>query len=139
MYLQPVSFTVSFEEVEHVLLWYGTGNRFATRRKGIFFLSKLFLFIYLVLTDFLFQKVRRTFSELRDDINNLAAGFLQGCRGMLLCRYSFLQSVLLIRIWDPVPFFTPGSGMGKKIKIRIRIGDEHPGSYFRKLGNNFFG
>jgi hypothetical protein len=27
--------------------------------------------------------------------------------------------------------------MGRKIKIRIR--DEHPGSYFRELGNNFFG
>jgi hypothetical protein len=34
-------------------------------------------------------------------------------------------------IWDP------GSGMGKKIKIRIR--DIHPGSYFRELRNNFLG
>jgi hypothetical protein len=39
-------------------------------------------------------------------------------------------------------FLTPGSGIwnphhpdGYKIKIRIR--DEHPGSYFRELGNNF--
>jgi hypothetical protein len=34
-------------------------------------------------------------------------------------------------------FLTSGSGMGKKIRIRIR--DEHPGSYFRELRNNFFG
>jgi hypothetical protein len=33
-------------------------------------------------------------------------------------------------------FLTPGSGMGKKIRIRIR--DEQPGSYFRELRNNFF-
>jgi hypothetical protein len=32
-------------------------------------------------------------------------------------------------------FLTPGSGMGK---IRIRIRDEQPGSYFREL-RNFFG
>ncbi len=29
------------------------------------------------------------------------------------------------------------SGMGKKIRIRIR--DEQPGSYIRDLGNNFWG
>jgi hypothetical protein len=28
-------------------------------------------------------------------------------------------------------FLNPGSGIGKKIKIRIR--DEHPGLYFREL------
>jgi hypothetical protein len=34
-------------------------------------------------------------------------------------------------------FLTPASGMGKKIKIRIR--NEHPRSYFRELRNNCFG
>ncbi len=36
-------------------------------------------------------------------------------------------------------FLTPGSEIrdGKKIKIRIRILDEHFGSYFRELRNNF--
>jgi hypothetical protein len=45
---------------------------------------------------------------------------------------------------DPDPgsgaFLTPGSGMGKKIKIRIR--DEHLRSYFlelTQLRNNFMG
>ncbi len=40
-------------------------------------------------------------------------------------------------IRDPVLFWPldPRSGMGKKIKIRIRY--EHPGSYFRELRNNF--
>jgi hypothetical protein len=32
---------------------------------------------------------------------------------------------------------TFGFGIGKK-KIKIRILDEHPGSYFRELRNNFF-
>jgi hypothetical protein len=32
-------------------------------------------------------------------------------------------------------FLTPGSGMGKKIKIRNR--DKHPGSHFRELGTIF--
>jgi hypothetical protein len=36
-------------------------------------------------------------------------------------------------LFDPLD---PGSGMGKKIKIRIR--DEHPGSYFRELRNKFW-
>jgi hypothetical protein len=47
--------------------------------------------------------------------------------------------VLRIRIRDPVHFYplNPGYGMGEKIKIRIR--DEHPGSYFRELRNNFLG
>jgi hypothetical protein len=36
-----------------------------------------------------------------------------------------------------MPFFTPGSGirMGKK-KNKIRIRDEHFGSFFRELRNN---
>ncbi len=48
-------------------------------------------------------------------------------------------TVLRIRIRDPMPFWPldPGSGRGKKIKIRIR--DEHPGSYFRELKTIFWG
>jgi hypothetical protein len=40
-------------------------------------------------------------------------------------------------IRDPVPFWPldPGSGMGKKIRTRIR--DEQPWSYFRELRKNF--
>jgi hypothetical protein len=35
-------------------------------------------------------------------------------------------------------FLTPGSGMGKKkSRFGIIIRDEHPGSYFRELRNNF--
>jgi hypothetical protein len=30
-----------------------------------------------------------------------------------------------------------GAGMGKKTKVRAR--DDHPGSYFRELRNNFLG
>ncbi len=42
------------------------------------------------------------------------------------------------RIRDPMPFWPHGSGMSKK-KIKIRIRDEHPGSYFlRELRNNFW-
>jgi hypothetical protein len=41
--------------------------------------------------------------------------------------------------WDPGSgircLFYPGIRNGVKIKIRTR--DEHPGSYFRVLGNNF--
>jgi hypothetical protein len=49
------------------------------------------------------------------------------------------ESVLRIRIRDQWPFWSlhPGSGMVKKIRNRIR--DEQPGSYFRELRNNFFG
>ncbi len=36
-------------------------------------------------------------------------------------------------------FLTPGSGMGKKPRSGFGIWDEHPGSYFRELGNNLFG
>jgi hypothetical protein len=35
--------------------------------------------------------------------------------------------------------FYPSIRERKKIKIRIRIWDEHPGSYFLELRNNFFG
>ena len=37
-------------------------------------------------------------------------------------------------------FLTPGSGMDKKSRSGsgIRIRDEHPGSYFRELRNNFW-
>jgi hypothetical protein len=43
--------------------------------------------------------------------------------------------VLRIQIRDPVPFY-PCIRDENKIKIRIR--DEHPGSYFRELRNNFW-
>jgi hypothetical protein len=49
----------------------------------------------------------------------------------------------MLRIRDPVPFrpLDPGSGMGIKSRsgYGIRIRDEHPGSYFRELENNFLG
>ncbi len=49
--------------------------------------------------------------------------------------------VQIFSVADPDPeygaFLTPGSGMGKK--IRIRIWDEQPGSYFRELSYNFLG
>jgi hypothetical protein len=42
-----------------------------------------------------------------------------------LSRFTQLSAVLRIRIRDPVPFrpLDPGSGVGKKIKIRIRETD----------------
>ncbi len=44
---------------------------------------------------------------------------------------------------DPDPgsgaFLTPGSGNRDGLKIKIRIRDEHPGSYFRERINNFLG
>ncbi len=45
--------------------------------------------------------------------------------------------MLRIRIRDPVPFWPlePGSRMGKKSRSGPR--DEHPGSYFQELRNNF--
>ncbi len=46
-----------------------------------------------------------------------------------------IQTVLLIRIRNPVPFLTPGSGTGLKLKNQ----DEQSGSYFRELKNHFFG
>jgi hypothetical protein len=45
------------------------------------------------------------------------------------------QPVLRIRIRDPVPFW-PWIRDGQKVNIRIR--DEHPGSYYRELGSNFW-
>jgi hypothetical protein len=53
-------------------------------------------------------------------------GFLKG--GKCPCEYPVL------RIRDPVHFLTPGW-----VKIRIQMGDEQPGSYFRKLKNNILG
>ncbi len=52
-------------------------------------------------------------------------------------------SFVLCNVADPDSgsgtFMSPGlgSGMGKKIRIRVR--DEQPGSYFRELRNNFLG
>jgi hypothetical protein len=48
----------------------------------------------------------------------------------------FFQSMLRIRVRDPVPFWSLDSGWEN---IRIRIRDYLPGSYFRELGNNFLG
>ncbi len=52
-----------------------------------------------------------------------------------------LRIVLRIRIWDPVPFWPldPGSGMSKKSRSGSGIQDEHLGSYFWELRNNFWG
>jgi hypothetical protein len=36
-------------------------------------------------------------------------------------------------------FLFPGSGVRDGLKIRIRIRDEQPGTYFRELRNNFLG
>jgi hypothetical protein len=51
----------------------------------------------------------------------------------------------VLRIWDPGSgcLFDPwiqdlGSGMGKKSGSGSEIRDEQPGSYFRKLRNNYF-
>jgi hypothetical protein len=51
------------------------------------------------------------------------------------------KPVLRIRIWNPGfgAFFTPGVGMAWVKKIKIRIRDEHPGSYFLELRNQFLG
>jgi hypothetical protein len=53
--------------------------------------------------------------------------------------YPVLWIPNFISVADPESgaLLTPGSGMGKKIRIRIR--DEQPGSYFRELRNHFFG
>ncbi len=64
--------------------------------------------------------------------------------------YPLLTTVLRIRIGDPVPicpldprsgaYLPPGSGVSKKSRSGsgIRIGDEHPGSYFQEPRNNFW-
>ncbi len=51
------------------------------------------------------------------------------------------NTVLRIRIWDPMPFWPldPVSGMGRKSASRSGIRDEQPGSYFLELRNHFFG
>jgi hypothetical protein len=36
-------------------------------------------------------------------------------------------------------FFTPGSEIWDGLKIKIRVRDQHPGSYFRELRNNILG
>ncbi len=54
--------------------------------------------------------------------------------------FALVSLCVAVRILDPgsMPFrpLDLGSGMGKKIRIRIR--DEQPGSYFRELRNNFW-
>ncbi len=47
-------------------------------------------------------------------------------------------TVLLIRIWDPVPFWPRDPGWVKNQDPGSRIWDEQPGSYFRELRNHFF-
>jgi hypothetical protein len=48
--------------------------------------------------------------------------------------------MLRIRIWDPVRcLFDPWICDPEWVKIKIRIRDEHPGTYFRELRNNFLG
>ncbi len=50
-------------------------------------------------------------------------------------------TVLRSRIRDPVPIWLLDPGWAKKSRSGsgIQIRDEHPGSYFRELGNNFLG
>jgi hypothetical protein len=50
------------------------------------------------------------------------------------------ESVLRIRIRDPVPFrpLDPGSGTGRKLASGSGIRDEQPGSYFLELKKPFF-
>ncbi len=47
--------------------------------------------------------------------------------------------MVLVSVADPVSgaISTPGSGMGNKSRSGIGIREEHPGSYFRELRNNF--
>jgi hypothetical protein len=58
-------------------------------------------------------------------------------------RLFFFKSVSDASVADPDPgsgaFLAPGFGIQDGYKIKIRIRDEHPGSYFRELRNNFFG
>jgi hypothetical protein len=48
---------------------------------------------------------------------------------------------ILCSVADPGSgaLLTPGSGIQDGWKIRIRIRDEQPGSYFRKIRNNILG
>jgi hypothetical protein len=65
----------------------------------------------------------------------------------LVCRKGKTKKseVFDLSVADPDPasgaFLTQGSGIGKKSRSgsRIRIRDEHPGSYFRELRSNFLG
>jgi hypothetical protein len=59
----------------------------------------------------------------------------QGTKNMVFFTYSFVPCFTSIPVPVSGAFLTPGSGMGKKIRIR----DKQPGSYFRELRNNFFG
>jgi hypothetical protein len=55
--------------------------------------------------------------------------------------FSRQQAVLRIRIrvlFDPW-IQDPGSGMAKESRFGSGIRDEHPGSYFQELRNNFLG
>ncbi len=68
-----------------------------------------------------FDQVQAFFSRIRIDVGSrISVAYLYPGSGA---------------IW------TPGSGMGKKSRSgsQIRIWDEHPGSYFRDLLNNFLG
>ncbi len=51
----------------------------------------------------------------------------------------FFVFISVLQIRDPMPFWPldPGSGMVKKVKIRIRV--ENPGSHCRELWNNLLG
>jgi hypothetical protein len=51
--------------------------------------------------------------------------------------FSRLLALLRIRgLFDP---WIRGSGMGKKSRSGSGIRDEHPGSYFQEIRNNFLG
>jgi hypothetical protein len=49
---------------------------------------------------------------------------------------SWVEKGQVSHVFGSGAFLTPGSGMGKNSGSVIR--DEHPGSYFRKLRNNFW-
>jgi hypothetical protein len=53
------------------------------------------------------------------------------------------KAMKITSVADPDPgsgaFLTPGSGIRDGEKVRIRIRDEQPGSYFQELRNHFLG
>jgi hypothetical protein len=53
--------------------------------------------------------------------------------------FGFFVSMLPIRIEDPVPFLTSGSGMAKNPDPESGILNKHPGSYFQELNKNYLG